>query len=184
MTSQQIIQNTGRTSSKSRLYDIASELDYITDMLSNPPDDVDETYLMDLRERFEQLQLDKEQKLQNIWKVARHHEQTIDNISEEMERLKVLKVRATSSLEWLRTYTAEMTDYQPWKSECGKYKIKVTISERTVPTSDNPLGKAPEAYLRGKTKYEPMLDEIALDIKNKANVPGWTIEKRTNISFK
>ena len=128
---------------------------------------------------LEQLQIDRDEKIENICLYIKDLRAEAKALAEESKALSERKERSQRKAESLSNYLQVMLDGQKWKSS------KAVVSYRkTQSVIVDDLDAVPVEYMRIKTTSEP--DKVAIKdaLKDGAEIAGVHLEERQSMSVK
>ena len=162
-----------------RLYDISKEIENtIEDMFANADSETGEVRQEDL-DKLSKLQVQKEEKLENIGCYIKNLDAEAKAIEEEVKALNKRKETLKKKSERLKNYVSSILNGEKFES------TKVVFSFRKsdeVSILDESL--IPEEYMRIKTNIEPNKDAIKKALKAGKEVRGAFLVDKNNMSVK
>ena len=133
-------------------------------------------------EAFEQLQMERGKKIDNIgcWIKDLHAE--VNAIGEEMKALKKRAEQSQKKADSLTGYLERILNGSTWKSP--RLSVSYRASKATVVTDEDALRTAHPELMRRTETWKPDLTAIKEFINENGEVPFAHIEERTKLEIK
>lgn len=129
---------------------------------------------------MDQLQMEREQKIDNIMAYVKNLTSDAKAFEEEEKRLAALRKRASQKAEWLKRYLSQHMEAGTETFTSSRGKITWRKSEKVIANID----EIPEHYRVSQTTVRPDLTAIKKAIKGGETIPGARIEVFQNIQIK
>lgn len=153
-----------------RLYEINAEIENCIDYETGE--------ILDI-ERFQELQIEKEKKLEAIALVYKNAVAESKMFDDEIKALKERKEKSVKLADRMKEML--FNDLNGEKFSTSKVNISFTKSEKTEAFD---ISKIPDKYINVKIERNPDLTAIKKAIKSGENIEGARIIKKNNIQIK
>lgn len=163
------------------LYEINQEIARAIEAMFDSVDEETGEIREGTAEIFNQLQMAKDEKIENIGIYMKNIQAEAELIKNEEGALKERRERKEKKFERLKKYLTDNLDGKPWESP------KVSLSFRTShPVEIDDESKIPAKYMKAPKVEDPKPDKtaIAKAIKAGETIPGAHIEEKKNLQIK
>lgn len=130
-------------------------------------------------EAFEQLQLEKTEKIESLACWVKNLEAYEDALNNEKNAIREKQIKVRNRIEGIKRYMSD--NFVGEKLQTGKVSVGWRSSE-TVEISE--MEKIPKQYLRIKESIEPDKTAIKAAIKDGVEIEGCELIKRQNLQIK
>lgn len=130
-------------------------------------------------ELLEQLQMARDEKIENAAMLRKEYAALEEALGDEIERLRVRKEQALKNKERLETYITTALDGD--KFESAKCKITFRASESLVISES---AEIPDEYIVIKETRSPDKKALKDALKHGTEIPGCVIERKLNPQIK
>lgn len=158
------------------LYEINEQIELLTEnLVDEETGEINE----EIMEQLDQLQMDREEKLENCGIVMKNLRSEIEAINEE---IKALKKRATTKAnrhDRIGEYVSQTLKGE--KLETAKVAFGFLPSTKVDVVDE---ASVPDEWCKFKTTREPMKSEIKKALKNGEKVPGCVLVEKMNLQVK
>lgn len=159
------------------LYELTKEFRRLLTILESDDYLSDSAAYAVAQEALDDIQEARDAKLEGCMRVWKSLEAEVHAIEAELKLLKKRKERSEKNLEWLKGWVAGNLLKQTFRCAIGEFKWRT--SEAVVPEVEG--AEIPPQYARVKVITEPDKTEMKKDLKCGANIPGWRLERRSNL---
>lgn len=131
------------------------------------------------QEAVDQLQIDREAKIDGIATIIKELTNEVGDLAVEIKALQMRKQAKENRVNWLKKYLQDCLEGQKWEN--ARHAISYRKTKAVLLTD---WQKVPEMYFKDQTEKDIAKSALLADLKAGKVIPGCELEERTSMVLK